>query len=55
LATFGLFMGAVINANIFGELQVILNSIGIEEKEFQNYYTSNNSVMIHLNLPEEIQ
>jgi hypothetical protein len=34
IATIGLFMGAVINANIFGELSVILASMGKNEKRF---------------------
>jgi hypothetical protein len=33
-AAFGTMIGAIINANIFGELAVILASIGKDEKEF---------------------
>ena len=47
-------MGAIINANIFGELAVILGSIGKPEKEFQSKLASMNTAMINLNLPEDI-
>jgi hypothetical protein len=53
MAACGLFFGAIINANIFGELAVIMASIGHHEKEFQKKYASANTVMIQLNLPEE--
>ena len=32
MAAFGVFMAAYINANIFGELTMILQSIGMEEE-----------------------
>ena len=51
----GIFMGAVINANIFGELSVILGSIGTPEKEFQALLSAINTAMINLKLPEEVQ
>ena len=35
IATFGIFFGAIINANIFGELTVIMASMDKDEKEFQ--------------------
>lgn len=53
MAACGLFFGAIINANIFGELAVIMASIGHHEKEFQKKYASANTVMIQLNLPED--
>ena len=34
VASLGIFMGAIINANIFGELAVILASMGKDEKLF---------------------
>lgn len=46
MAACGLFFGAIINANIFGELAVIMASIGHHEKEFQKKYASANTVMI---------
>jgi hypothetical protein len=51
LSSIGLFLGAVINANIFGELAVILASIGKEEKKFQCLFASFKTVMINLKLP----
>jgi hypothetical protein len=53
MAAFGLFFGAIINANIFGELAVIMASIGHTEKKFQKKYASANTVMISLKLPEK--
>jgi len=34
IAAAGIFLGAIINANIFGELAVILASMGKDEKSF---------------------
>lgn len=34
-ASFGVFMAAYINANIFGELGIILSAFGKEEQRFQ--------------------
>jgi predicted membrane-bound mannosyltransferase len=45
-------MGAVINANIFGELSVILAGMGKDENRFQSLYASANTVMIDLKLKE---
>ena len=36
VAAIGLFLGAIINANIFGELALIFQSLNKEEKEFQS-------------------
>lgn len=38
LAAFGVFMAAYINANIFGELTMILQGIGKEEEDFQTKF-----------------
>lgn len=46
-------MGAIINANIFGELSVILAGMGKDEKRFQSLYASANTVMIDLKLKEK--
>lgn len=51
----GIFLGAIINANIFGELSVILGSIGRPEKEFQAILSAINTAMINLKLPEDVQ
>lgn len=52
VASMGVFFGAVINANLFGELAVIMSNIGHHEKVFQKKYSSANTVMIQLKLPE---
>ena len=53
LAT-GLFMGAIINANIFGELAIIFAELGKSDKIFQRKLSQINTAMIHLNLPFEM-
>lgn len=51
LASFGVFMAAIINANIFGELQILLNSIGSDDQAFDLKKALMDTAMIHLNLP----
>ena len=48
-------MGALINANIFGELSLIFSSLNIDEKQFQSKMSKINTAMINLKLPFEIQ
>lgn len=52
-ASLGVMFGAIINANIFGELVVIVESMGRAEKQFQSKFASMNTVMITLNLKED--
>ena len=47
-------LGAIINANIFGELVVIVESMGKDEKKFQSKFSATNTVMIDLKLPEKL-
>jgi len=54
LASSGLFLGAIINANIFSELAVILSTMDKQEKQFQMKFASINTAMINLKLPEEV-
>lgn len=54
-AAIGNFLGAIINANIFGELAVILASMGQVEKIFQSKLAMINTAMINLKLPQKIQ
>lgn len=35
-ASFGIFFGAIINANIFGEITVIMQSMGKNTREFES-------------------
>ena len=55
LGSIGIFLGAIINANIFGELAVILSQIGKPEKRFQSDYAAMNTAMINLDLPEKLR
>lgn len=55
LAAFGIFFGAVINANIFGELSIIMAGLDKNEKQFQERVDRNNTAMINLQLPWDIQ
>ena len=54
-ASFGLFMGAVIQANIFGELALILAGMNLDELVFQEKITRANTLMITLGLPFSMQ
>lgn len=51
----GLVLGALINANIFGELSLILSGLNINEKMFQSKLARVNTAMINLKLPFEVQ
>ena len=55
IATLGIFLGAIINANIFGELAVILASMGKTEKQFASFFSASNTAMINLELPLNVQ
>lgn len=50
-AAIGMFMGAIINANIFSELAMILQGIGQSEQVFQSKLSKINTVMINIKLP----
>lgn len=50
----GIFMGAIINANIFGELALIFAELGKAEKLFQRKMAHVNTAMINLKLPFEL-
>jgi len=49
------FLGAIINANIFGELAVILASMGKIEKQFLSFFAASNNAMINMGLPDKVQ
>jgi hypothetical protein len=55
LASFGIFFGAIINANIFGEITVIMQSLGKNTREFETRQAQNNTAMINLGLPPALQ
>lgn len=48
-------MGAIINANIIGELAVILAKLNRKAAEFQQKLDTANDAMRHLGLPEKLQ
>lgn len=48
MAAFGIFFATVINANIFGELSIIMAGLGKNEKQFQERVDRNNTAMINL-------
>ena len=50
IAAIGTMLGAIINANIFSELVVIVESMGRAEKKFQSKFSSINTALINLNL-----
>ena len=47
---FGLFFGAFINANIFGELALIFDQLDKEDREFEIQRSFINTSMLNLNL-----
>lgn len=55
VVSFGVFMGAVINANIFGELALLLQDMNKVIKRFELKMVRTNTVMIDLNLPFQLQ
>lgn len=55
ICAIGLFLGALINANIFGELSLIMSNLDIKEKEFQQNLSRVNTVMIEFDLPFDLQ
>ena len=50
----GLFLGALINANIFGELAVLLSQLTRRSNEFQTKLTQINTTIKHLRLPQNL-
>ena len=44
-------MGAIINANIFGELALILSGINKSDKIYQSKVARMNTAMINIDLP----
>lgn len=48
-------MGAIINANIFGELAVLASNLNKQALEFQSKIDIVNTAMKNLKLPEELQ
>jgi len=50
IAATGMFMGAIINANIFGELALIFSSLNKSTRAFQSKFAKINTAMINLKL-----
>ena len=55
MAAIGLFVGGLINANIFGELAMIFSELDKNDKVFQSKIALVNTAMINLDLDFEIQ
>ena len=55
VASSGLFIGGIINANIFGELSVILSCLDKYNKIFQSKMALTNTSMIDLKLSQHIK
>ena len=54
-SSFGVFMGAVIQANIFGELVIILANMDKYLRIFDYKIVRYNTTMIYINLPFNLQ
>ena len=50
-----IMIGAIINANLFGQLAVIFSSLNRKASNFQEKFDSTTSTMKNLNLPEKLQ
>jgi len=48
-------MGAIVNANIFGSMAIILSVLNRKTSEFQNQIDIANTAMKNMKLPEDIQ
>jgi len=48
-------MGAIINANIFGELAVLVSQLSIKSTDFQQKLTQVNTTIKNLKLPPELE
>lgn len=55
LITFILFAGAIINANIFGNIAVLLQQLNRKATQFQEKVENAHSAMKNLAIPEELQ
>lgn len=55
LGATGIFFGAIINANIFGELSMIFQSLNKNEDAFKLKVAKMNTSMINLKLPNDLQ
>jgi hypothetical protein len=48
-------MGAIVNANIFGNMALIVQSLNAKFSEFQGQIDTANTAMKNIKLPEELQ
>ena len=55
VGSIGLFLGAIINANIFGELAVLVSQLNAKSTEFQTKLTKINTTIKNLKLPRDLE
>ena len=55
MAAFATFAGAIINANIFGELAVLITQLSQKQQEFLKKIDDMNTAMKNIKLPQNIQ
>lgn len=53
--SFGIFMGCIINANIFGELAVLVAQLNMKTTAFQEKLTRINTTLFTLNLDKDLE
>lgn len=51
----GIFLGAIINANIFGELAVLVAQLNLRTTEFQQKLTRINTTLSNLKLTKDLE
>ena len=54
VTTAGIFLGAIINANIFGELAVLITSLQTKDNDYQQKMTQVNTTIANLKLPLDL-
>lgn len=55
LSAFNIIMGALINANIFGNMALIINDLNQKASSFQSQIDTANTAMKNMKLPSEVK
>jgi CRP-like cAMP-binding protein len=54
-AAFSVMIGTILNANLFGQLAVIISAMNLKASKFQEKFDSTTTTMTNLSLPEKLQ
>ena len=53
MATYTILIGAIVNANIFGNLAVLIQAMNHKQTEFQEKIDTANTAMKNMKLPDQ--